>query len=81
MTKEEAKNKIAELVTKYKQLSLSGIQSYHEAKTKQGFVLPLFQYLGWDIFNTDEVAPEEKAPCPDSHSSKFSLASGARYQS
>ena len=60
MTKEEAKNKIAELVAKYKQLSLSEIKSYHEAKTKQGFVLPLFQYLGWDIFNTDEVAPEEK---------------------
>jgi len=61
MVKEDAKNKIAELVTKYKQLSLSEIKSYHEAKTKQGFVLPLFQYLGWDIFNTDEVAPEEKA--------------------
>jgi type I restriction-modification system DNA methylase subunit len=61
MTKEDTKNKIAELVAKYKQLSLSEIKSYHEAKTKQGFVLPLFQYLGWDIFNTDEVAPEEKA--------------------
>ena len=24
-------------------------------------MLPLFQYLGWDIFNIDEVAPEEKA--------------------
>jgi hypothetical protein len=60
MTKEEAKNRLAELVSKYEGLSTSEIKSYHEAKTKQGFVLPLFQYLGWNVFNTDEVAPEEK---------------------
>jgi type I restriction-modification system DNA methylase subunit len=61
MTKEEAKEKIAELLSKYEHLGPSEVKDYHEAKTKQGFVLPLFQYLGWDVFNTDEVAPEEKA--------------------
>lgn len=61
MNKEDAKRKIAELLSKYEHLSPSELKGYHEAKTKQGFVLPLFQYLGWDVFNTDEVAPEEKA--------------------
>lgn len=61
MTKQEAKEKIAELVSKYEHLNPTEIKSYHEAKTKQGFVQPLFQYLGWDFLNTNEVAPEEKA--------------------
>ena len=60
MIKEEAKKKIAELLSKYEQLTPAEIKNYHEAKTKQGFVLPLFQYLGWDISNINEVAPEEK---------------------
>ena len=29
-----------------------------ESSTKQGRVLPVFQKLGWDIFNTEEVFPE-----------------------
>jgi type I restriction-modification system DNA methylase subunit len=61
MTKEDAKEKIAELLSKYEHLNPFEVKDYHEAKTRQGFVLPMFQYLGWDIFNTDEVAPEEKA--------------------
>jgi len=29
-----------------------------ETSTKQALVLPIFQYLGWDIFNIEEVKPE-----------------------
>lgn len=61
MTKEEAKQKIAELVTKYECLSPSQIKTFHEAKTKQGFIEPLFRALGWDFDDTNEVAPEEQA--------------------
>ncbi len=61
MTKEEAKQKIVELVTKYESLSPSEIKGFHEAKTKQGFIEPLFRALGWDFDDTNEIAPEEKA--------------------
>src|SRR4030042_106342 len=61
MGKEEAKQKIAELVKKYEALSPSEIKSYNEAKTKQGFIDPLFRALGWNFEDTNEVAPEEKA--------------------
>lgn len=29
-----------------------------EAQTSQGIVLPILNYLGWDVFNTNEVTPE-----------------------
>jgi len=37
------------------------INSFDEARTKQGIVLPILQCLNWDIFNTDEVSPEHPA--------------------
>jgi len=61
MTKEEARQKIAELVKKYEALSGKDIKSFNEANTKQGFILPLFAALGWDVFDTHEVAMEEAA--------------------
>ena len=45
MSKEEAKQRVAALVATYKALIPSQVRSYHEAKTKQGFVQPLFRYL------------------------------------
>lgn len=39
----------------------SVINSFDEAKTKQGIVLPILQCLNWDIFDTDEVSPEHPA--------------------
>jgi len=47
--KDEAKQKIAELVTDYQALTPAQVKNYHEAKTKQGFVQPLFRSLGWDF--------------------------------
>ena len=61
MIREEARQKITELVTKYEGLSSAEIKGFHEAKTKQGFIEPLFRALGWDFDDTNEVAPEEKA--------------------
>jgi predicted type IV restriction endonuclease len=61
MSKEEANQKIAELIKKYENLSPSEIRSFHEAKTKQGFIEPLFRALGWNFEDTNEVTPEEKA--------------------
>lgn len=59
--KESAKQKVAALVADYEGLKPAQIKEYHEAKTKQGFIVPLFRALGWDFDNVDEVAPEEKA--------------------
>lgn len=59
--KEEAKQKIAKLVADYQALTSAQVKTYHEAKTKQGFVEPLFRSLGWDFDDVEEVAPEESA--------------------
>lgn len=61
ITKEEAKQKISDLVAKYESLSPAEVKGFHEAKTKQGFIEPLFRALGWDFDDINEVAPEEKA--------------------
>ncbi len=61
MGKDEAKQKIAELVTKYEKLTPSEIKNFNEAQTKQGFIDPLFRALGWDFEDINEVSPEEKA--------------------
>ena len=37
------------------------INSFDEAATKQGIILPLLSTLGWNIFNIDEVKPEQEA--------------------
>ena len=58
MTKEEARQKIAELCKKYENLSQAGMKGYNEAATKLGFIEPLFRALGWDIEDKNEVAPE-----------------------
>ena len=61
MTREEAKQKVAELVAKYNSLSSSQVKAFNEANTKQSFIEPLFKALGWDVDDADEVTLEEKA--------------------
>lgn len=34
------------------------VQSFDEASTKQGIILPILHLLGWNTYNVDEVAPE-----------------------
>lgn len=63
MTKQEAKQQIEKLVEKYQRIAEAGkIKSYNEAQTRNEFIEPLFEFLGWDMRNrvTDnEVTTEE----------------------
>ena len=60
MTQNEAKRKIQELVSKYEQVKLSGrIDKYSEQDTKDSFIRPMFEALGWDFDDREEVSKEE----------------------
>jgi len=63
MTKQEAKQKIAKLVEKYQNLvDTRKVKSYNEAQTRNEFIEPLFEFLGWDMRNLEnpsEVTTEE----------------------
>lgn len=60
MTQSEAKRRIQELVSKYEQVKSSGeIQNYSEQSTKDSFIRPLFEALGWDFTIVSEVSAEE----------------------
>lgn len=63
MNKQEAKQQIQKLLEKYQRVSEAGkIKSYNEAQTRNEFIEPLFEFLGWDMRNltTDnEVTTEE----------------------
>jgi len=57
--------RIKELISLYEQIKNSGeIKQYNEESTKQNFILPLFEALGWNVHNrvgrNDSVNPEEK---------------------
>ncbi len=55
-----ARDEVARLVKKFKALSAPARRGMNEAQTRQGYILPLFVALGWDISNISEVTPEEK---------------------
>jgi len=63
MNKQETKQRIEKLVEKYQRIIEAGkIKSYNEAQTRNEFIEPLFESLGWDMRNlsTDnEVTHEE----------------------
>ena len=63
MAKQEAKQKIAKLIEKYKNLiETKTIKSFNEAQTRNEFIEPLFEFLGWDMRNLEnqgEVTTEE----------------------
>jgi len=46
------------------------LERFDEASTKQAVVLRLFSFLGWDIFNVDEVYPDYSV---NSHSIAYAL--------
>ncbi|MBM4066841.1 MAG: hypothetical protein FJ266_14605, partial [Planctomycetes bacterium] len=63
MDKNKSKHDISSLVVKYQRLVDTGkLKDYNEAQTVNEFILPMFQFLGWDIHNlhADEVTPEER---------------------
>jgi len=63
MIKQEAKSQIAKLVEKYKNLvKTKKVKSFNEAQTRNEFIEPLFEFLGWDMRNLEnqgEVTTEE----------------------
>lgn len=63
MSKGKAIEEIRKLVQKYERIAEEGrIKDFNEAQTRNGFIEPLFQSLGWDMRNLDhdnEVTTEE----------------------
>lgn len=56
----EVKDKIQQLIEKYKLVVSSGkLNKYTEEETKNAFIKPLFEALGWDFSEKDEVSAEE----------------------
>src|SRR3989344_7241336 len=65
MNKEQVKEEIKKLIEKYNQVIESGkLKSYNEEMTKKDFILPLFEALGWNVYNklnvTDRISAEER---------------------
>lgn len=61
-TKEQAKEKIRELIEKFKRESETGkTKHFSEAQTVEYYIRPFFEYLNWDFTSSDEVIPQEKA--------------------
>ena len=56
--------RIKELISKYEEIKKSGeIKRYNEESTKKDFILPLFEALGWNVYNrgkrNDSISAEE----------------------
>jgi len=56
--------RIKELISKYEEIKKSGeIKRYNEESTKKDFILPLFEALGWNVYNrknrNDFISAEE----------------------
>ncbi len=60
---DDIKEQIKNLVEKYKSVKGSKeTRTYSEEDTIQGFILPLFKALGWNIFNKEEVSSQDHIP-------------------
>ena len=60
MDKKLTKQNIKKLVDKYEVIKKDGrLRTYSEEDTIQGFILPLFEILGWDIRNKEEVSSQD----------------------
>ncbi len=51
---------VKSLVEKFKSLSAAARKGMNEHAVRQGYILPLFDALGWETTNINEVSPEEK---------------------
>ena len=56
----EARIEVERLVERFARLSAHNRKRYNEAATRQAFILPLFDALGWNPRDTREVSPEEQ---------------------
>jgi len=58
---EKAKIKIQDLIRRYEAVRDSDkIGRYTEEETKKDFIIPLFEALGWDVYDSKEVTAEEQ---------------------
>ena len=57
---ETAYAEIESLIKRFKSLSAAERKGMNEHATRQGYILPLFRKLGWNVDNVNEVSPEEK---------------------
>ncbi len=57
---EIARTEIEGLIQRFKSLSAAERKGMNEHATRQGYILPLFRALGWNVDNVNEVSPEEK---------------------
>ena len=60
-SKDEARQKVAELVAKFQALAPADVRRFNEENPKKDIILPLFRALGWDVDSSEEVAAEENA--------------------
>jgi len=59
ISQKDAKERIQKLIDKYNKLSSADKTKFNEDRTKQVFIRPLFEALGWDF--EEDVYPEEQA--------------------
>ena len=59
--KERARAQVATLVDKFARLSKQEKDAFSEEEVKQGFLLPLFRSLYWDVENRNEVRAEVRS--------------------
>ncbi|MBI2303598.1 MAG: N-6 DNA methylase [Chloroflexi bacterium] len=59
MTKEEAQRQIDTMVADFHRRTDAQLRRMNEAQTRQSFINPLFEALGWDVRNPDEVSVED----------------------
>ena len=51
--------RIKELISKYEEIKRLGeIKRYNEESTKKDFILPLFEALGWNVYNRGNTNTE-----------------------
>ena len=55
----QGKEAIQALIEKYQGLTQKEKRDYNEANTVNSFIRPLFEALGWDFSNIDEVEAEK----------------------
>ncbi len=58
----KTEDRIKQLVEKYIEVKESGdLKKYDESNTRKDFILPLFEALGWDVYDRKEVTAEAPA--------------------
>lgn len=55
----EPRQEIEKLVANYQSLSPRERKRHNEANTRDGFVQPLFEALGWDFSGVNQVEAEQ----------------------